>query len=69
MKIKELKKRIAEMPDEMVVVTDSFDHSYRPVGEAEKVEAAVNKHRDYHEHFGQDYLNPGDKVVEVFRIN
>jgi hypothetical protein len=69
MTIKELKKRIESMPDEVVVVIDASDHSYRRTYVAEKVEAVITKHKEYSEYFGTEYLNRGDKVVEVFRIN
>jgi membrane protein implicated in regulation of membrane protease activity len=77
MKIADLKKLIAELPDEMEVVVSGSDHSYNFVGRgtsAIKAEAWYDT-RNRIKHLGQYWDgaennedNPG-KIIEVFWID
>jgi hypothetical protein len=68
MKVGQLKKLLAKVPDDTMVVTDSHDHSYRRVDVAEKVKAEKCAGK-FNEYYGKDQIFENGVVVDVFRIN
>jgi hypothetical protein len=72
MKIADLKKLIAELPDEMEVVVSGSDHSYFPVGNSTSVTKAETYPHNRHlsQYYGEDHKShPNNKVIEVFWID
>lgn len=65
MTVKQLKEQLIGIPDEAILVVDSFDHSYRTCT-VDSTTAIV--HEDDPENFGQDFdmeLEEGEKIVRV----
>ena len=56
MTVKELKAKIADLPDEMIVVTDAPDHHYREV-DAYVVEASRWPNREMTEYHGDEHMD------------
>lgn len=61
----ELKKKLEKLPDDMVVLTGSRDHSYRSVNAGEEI--ALYKDCYWGE-YGDEPLERGEEIVKVLVI-
>lgn len=72
MKVKDLKKILANIPDDMDVVVSAFDHSFLRIGSGTGLRKAELFPRDRHLSEYYDDANKGDPnnpVIEVFWID
>jgi ATP:corrinoid adenosyltransferase len=67
MKIKDLKKLIRHIPDDVEVVLGGSDHNYRRCAAGE-VQSELTVTKEYFEYFDDDNMFEGSKVVPVFLI-
>lgn len=66
MKVKELKAKLEGLDDDMLVVREAFDHSYRPLWVVSEAEAeTING--EYHECWDSETMFDG-KVIRVLVI-
>lgn len=63
-----LKEKLADLPDDTVVVLNGSDHSYIPAWAAKLVHAEEHSGGEYSEFYGQEHLRKDSKVSSVFLV-
>lgn len=68
MKVKTLRARLADAPDDADVVVSAGDHGYRRVSEGAVASAELTSQKTLHEYHGDEHMAPKSKRVLVFWI-
>lgn len=63
MKVKDLKAKLEGLDDDMLVVREAFDHSYRPLWVVSEADAEF-KSGEYHECWDNETMFDG-KIIKV----
>jgi hypothetical protein len=68
MTVQDLINRLETLPRRATVVTQPYSHSYCKVYSVEQTEAILDADNEWHEHYDDVELEPGDSVRDVVVI-
>lgn len=69
MKIQELRELIKDKPDDMTILTPTFDHSYQTVDCYETTAAYNLSEQQWSEAWNKEQLRKGDILVDVLVVS
>lgn len=67
MRVKQLKKVLATMDDECLIVVSGSDHSYREANASDET-AGMNNENEIFKWFGMKHASPGERLIRVVVI-